>query len=87
MCGLEADEVAVTAEHEHLPDIVAALGAYLLKRAGGAERIRQMVIDDIHPNESHLLDGAELFMARSPYRTALCAAIERVRTEEAIRWS
>jgi hypothetical protein len=45
MCGLDADEVAAIAEHEHLPDIAApALAAYLLKQAGGAERIRQMIL-------------------------------------------
>jgi hypothetical protein len=34
MCELE---VAAIAEHKHLPDIAAALAAYLLKQAGGAE--------------------------------------------------
>ena len=49
MCGLDADEVAAISEHEHLPNIAAAaLAAYLLKQAGGPERIRQMMIEDIH---------------------------------------
>ncbi|OJU10306.1 MAG: hypothetical protein BGN85_07055 [Alphaproteobacteria bacterium 64-11] len=48
MCGLNAAEVAAIAEHEHLPDIVAAeLGSYLLHRAHGSEIIRQMLVDDI----------------------------------------
>jgi hypothetical protein len=66
MCGLDADEVAAIAEHEHLPGIAAAaLAAYLLKQAGGAERIRQMMIDDIHKalDDGRIRHGAELFMA------------------------
>jgi len=48
MCGLTAAEVAAIAEHEHLPDIVAAeLGSYLLHRAHGSEKIWQMLVDDI----------------------------------------
>jgi hypothetical protein len=64
MCGLEADEVAAIPKHEQLPDIVPALGAYLLKQASEAERIRQMMIDYIHKalDESHIRHGAELFM-------------------------
>jgi hypothetical protein len=41
MCGLEADEVAAIPKREQLPDIVPALGAYLLKQASEAERIRR----------------------------------------------
>jgi len=49
MCGLTEDEVAAIAEHEHVPEIVAAtLGSYLLHQAHGSERIRQMLVDDIH---------------------------------------
>ena len=66
MCGLDADEVAAISEHEHLPNIAAAaLAAYLLKQAGGPERIRQMMIEDIHKalDEGHIRHGAKLFMA------------------------
>ena len=66
MCGLDADEVAAISEHEHLPHIAAAaLAAYLLKQTGGPERIRQMMIEDIHKalDEGHIRHGAELFMA------------------------
>jgi len=58
--------VAAISEHEHLPNIAAAaLAAYLLKQAGGPERIRQMMIEDIHKalDEGHIRHGAELFMA------------------------
>ena len=48
ICGLEAKEVEAIAEHEHIPEAsAAALANYLLHQAGGAERIRQMIVDDI----------------------------------------
>ncbi len=65
-CGLEADEVAAIAEHEHIPDIAAAAFAnYLLHCAGGAERIRGMMVDDIRKalDENRLDHASELFMA------------------------
>ncbi len=49
LCGLSREEVLAIAEHEHMPEIAAAaLAQYLLKREQGAEKIRQMMIDDIH---------------------------------------
>ena len=49
LCGLTPAEVAAIAEHEHLPDVVAAtLGQYLLHQAHGPDKIRTMLIDDIH---------------------------------------
>ena len=48
ICGLEVKEVEAIAEHEHIPEIsAAALAHYLLHQAGGAERIREMIVDDI----------------------------------------
>ena len=47
LCGLEEDEVAGIAEHEHMPEIAAAaLAQYLLLEPGGARRIRDMLVDD-----------------------------------------
>jgi hypothetical protein len=66
LCGLDADEVAAIAEHEHIPDVAAAAFAnYLLQQAGGAERIRTMMIDDIHKalDDGRIQHAAELFMA------------------------
>jgi predicted protein tyrosine phosphatase len=66
MCGLDADEVAAIGEHEHIPDIAAAaLADYLLKQAGGPERILTMIVDDIHEalDAGQIRHGAELFMA------------------------
>lgn len=47
LCGLERDEVAGIAEHEHVPEIAAAaLAHYLLHEPGGVGRIRDMLVDD-----------------------------------------
>ena len=47
-CGLTEEEVRVIAEHEGIPDLPAAeLGAALLRRPGGAARIRALILDDI----------------------------------------
>jgi hypothetical protein len=49
MCGLTEQEVMAIAEHEHVPEIAAAsIARYLLKKPDGAERIRDMIRDDIH---------------------------------------
>jgi hypothetical protein len=48
MCGLTEEEVLAIAEHEHLPEIVAAaFSSYLLSQEHGTERIRDLIIDDI----------------------------------------
>jgi len=48
MCGLTEAEIAAIAEHEHVPEVGAAiLGQYLLHQQDGPERIRQMLVDDI----------------------------------------
>ena len=48
MCGLDAAQIAAISEHEHVPEIAAtALASYLLHRAGGADRIRIMLIEDV----------------------------------------
>jgi len=49
LCGLTEQEVAAIAEHEHVPEIAAAaIARYLLKQPNGAEKIRDMMRDDIH---------------------------------------
>jgi hypothetical protein len=48
LCELEADVVDAIAEHEHLPEIVAAeLGCYLVHTRQGELRIRRIILDDI----------------------------------------
>lgn len=47
-CGLSEAEVLAIAEHEHIPEIAAAaLAEYLLAQEHGAERIADMIRDDI----------------------------------------
>jgi hypothetical protein len=51
LCGLTEEEVLAIAEHEHehVTEIAAAaIGRYLLKAPQGAEKIRDMMRDDIH---------------------------------------
>lgn len=48
LCGLTEAEVAAIAEHEHVPEVAAAiLGQYLLHQEHGPDRIRAMLVDDI----------------------------------------
>jgi S-ribosylhomocysteine lyase LuxS involved in autoinducer biosynthesis len=48
MCDLDRDEIEAIAEHEHIPDVAAAaLGDYLIHQVHGAERVRDMIVDDI----------------------------------------
>jgi hypothetical protein len=49
LSGLKKEEVMAIAEHEHVPEIVAAAtGRDLLKKTGGLEKIRDMMRDDNH---------------------------------------
>lgn len=48
LCGLSEAEVLAIAEHEHVPEVIAAgLAEALLKQPHGAEKIRHMIVDDI----------------------------------------
>ena len=48
MCDLDLEEIDAIAEHEHIPEVAAAaLGDYLLHQANGAERVRDMIVEDI----------------------------------------
>ncbi len=47
-CGLTEAEVMAIAEHEHIPEVAAAgMANYLLCSDHGAERIREMIVDDL----------------------------------------
>lgn len=66
MCGLDLEEITAIAEHEHVPRIAAAaLGNYLLHKAGGEAEIRHMLVDDIRAAlaENRLQHATELLMA------------------------
>jgi hypothetical protein len=48
LCGLSEAEVLALAEHEHVPEILAAsLGCHLLAQPGGERRIGAMIADDV----------------------------------------
>lgn len=48
MCDLSEAEILAIGEHEHIPEIVAAaMGDYLIHQEHGAEKIRDMIKDDI----------------------------------------
>lgn len=48
LTDLEEDEIEAIAEHEHIPEVVAAaLGDYLLHQANGASRVHEMIVEDI----------------------------------------
>ena len=53
-CDLTEDEIHAIAEHEHVPEIVAAeLGDCLLRSQEGICLIRRFMLDDIENAESH----------------------------------
>lgn len=48
MTCLTRDEIAAVAEHEHLPELDAALLAeYTMHHAHGPQKVQQMICDDI----------------------------------------
>jgi hypothetical protein len=51
---LQADEIRAIAEHENVPDIVAAqLGAGLLKSAQGVRAIELMMLENVERAHAH----------------------------------
>lgn len=52
LCDLTEEEVAAIAEHEHVPEIIAAeIGSYLVQSPDGAPMIRRIILDDIEAAE------------------------------------
>jgi hypothetical protein len=48
MCELTEEEVRAIAQHEHIPEVVAAeLGNYLVHTSTGEQEIEHMIADDI----------------------------------------
>jgi hypothetical protein len=62
MSGLTEEEVLAIAEHEHVPEIMAAsLASYLSNAAKGLDAIRDMIIEDIRNagargDQAHVLE-------------------------------
>lgn len=48
LSGLTEEEIDAIAEHEHLPEVIAAeLGSYLLHLPGGKQAIKAIIREDI----------------------------------------
>jgi hypothetical protein len=48
LADLTEEEIAAIAEHEHLPEIIAAeLGSYLVHDVEGVPMIKRIILDDI----------------------------------------
>jgi hypothetical protein len=66
ICGLDRNEIAAIADHEHVPEVAAsALANYLLHHEGDATEIRKMMTEDLHfaIEDGRLQHASELFMA------------------------
>ncbi len=66
LCGIDPEEIAAIAEHEHVPEIAAAaLASYLLQQPDGEQAIRAMIVDDIQAAlaQHKTNHAAALFMA------------------------
>lgn len=54
LCGLTEVEVLALAEHEHIPEMVAAaLGHHLLCQSDGCRKIAAMIADDVNMAAAH----------------------------------
>jgi len=66
MTCLTRDEIAAIAEHDHLPEVIAAtLGEYLMHLHKGPQQVQQMICDDIR----EALHADDLDHARSLFGT------------------
>jgi hypothetical protein len=66
LCGLSEAEVLAIAEHEHVPEIVAAaMAEHLLKQRRGAGKIHEMIVEDMRAalQRGDRRHAAELFAA------------------------
>jgi len=80
LSDLALEEIDAIAEHEHIPETIAAeLGCYLVHRRDGRRLIRAMICDDIEAARSrgNLRHCAEL-------KVALQHFIERCRHDPAL---
>lgn len=54
LSGLTEDEVSIIAEHEHVPEIIAAeLGSTLLNTPKGVYQIKQMMLEELEKAASN----------------------------------
>ena len=53
LCELTEEEIKAIAQHEHVPEIIAAeLGEYLIHCENGVPHIRRIILDDINEAKS-----------------------------------
>jgi hypothetical protein len=82
-CGLTEEEVLALAEHEHVPEIVAAgLASQLMKQRHGPDKVRTMIVEDIRAalRRGDRRHAQELFAALRHFLAAhpeICRAAAR----------
>ncbi len=83
ICELTEEEIKAIAQHEHVPEIIAAeLGEYLVHAENGVPHIRKIILEDIEEARSrgHEADVERLqlvlkhFIATHPDRPAALEA-------------
>lgn len=58
ICELSEEEIKAIAQHEHVPEIIAAeLGEYMIHAENGVPHIRRIILDDIEDARSHGHEG------------------------------
>jgi len=70
MTGLTRAEIDALAEHEHIPEVTAAmLGEYLLRVPNGPQTVQQMICEDIRAalHADNLGHARELFATLREY--------------------
>ena len=81
LSGLTEDEIDAIAEHEHLPEIVAAeLGSYLVATEAGQSEIRRMIEDDIAAANAHGHHGRAALL-----KIALCHFLNEYKSARIVK--
>ncbi|MGI9318281.1 MAG: hypothetical protein ACR2QW_13215 [bacterium] len=53
LCELSEEEIRAIAQHEHIPEIIAAeLAEYLVHEPDGTVKIKRIILDDIKEEEA-----------------------------------
>ena len=84
LCGLSEAEVLALAEHEHLPEMLAAsLGHHLLGQSDGGRQIGAMIADDVTAAlaRGDQLHAAELRLTLQGFVAAHPEALASVRAK------
>lgn len=58
ICELTEEEIKAIAQHEHVPEIIAAeLGEYLIHAENGVPHIKRIIVEDIEEARAHGHEG------------------------------